>query len=137
MTSENRTELLINIRKTHPKNKSKQIPFKEGDAVRITRGKRLFEKGSTSNYGEEIFYIRKVKKTPQGYIYKLIDYDKEPITSIFYHYELVKAIEPQAYKIEKIIKTRINSSTKKKEYYVKWLGYPSKLNSWVQDVEPI
>lgn len=136
VSKDNITRVLINIRKSHPKNKAKQNPFKVGDTVRIARAKGVFEKGTTSNFSEEIFTIIKVKKTPQGYIYRLKDYDKEKITSIFYHYELVKAEEKSLYKVEKVIKSRINPSTKKKEYFVKWLGYPSKFNSWVQDVVP-
>lgn len=136
VTQENSTQVLLNIRKTHPVNHSKQKPFKVDDKVRIARAKGIFEKGATSNFSEEIFTINKVKKTPQGYVYRLKDYEGEDITSIFYHYELVKANETSLYKVEKIIKTRINPKTKKKEYFVKWFGYPSKFNSWVEDVLP-
>ena len=135
--AENTTEVLLNIRKTHKTNNAKQKPFKVGDKVHISRAKGHFEKGATSNFTEEIFSITKVKKTPQGYIYKLEDYDKEPLTSIFYQYELTLANEPSVYKIEKILKTRTNPTTKKKEYFVKWQGYPAKFNSWVQDVESL
>ncbi|XP_015795447.1 paramyosin-like [Tetranychus urticae] len=93
VTQENSTQVLLNIRKTHPVNHSKQKPFKVDDKVRIARAKGIFEKGATSNFSEEIFTINKVKKTPQGYVYRLKDYDGEDITSIFYHYELAKANE--------------------------------------------
>ena len=135
VNNENTTKVLLNIRKTHPRNYSKQKPLRVGDKVRITRGKGIFEKGATSNFTEEIFEIVKVKKTPQGYVYKLKDYDGEIITSIFYHYEVAKVNDDGLYKIEKVLKTRINPETKSKEYFVKWLGYPSKFNSWVQNVE--
>lgn len=136
VNEENSTQVLLNIRKSHPINTSKQKPFKVGDKVRIARAKGIFEKGATSNFSEEVFTVKKVKKTPQGHVYRLKDYDDEDITSIFYHYELVKANDISLYKVEKIIKSRINPQTKKKEYFVKWFGYPSKFNSWVQDVLP-
>ena len=131
----NEAQVLLNIRKTHPINKAKQKPYKIGDKVRISRYKNIFEKGDTKNFQTEIFEIKKVKKTPQGYIYKLQDYDGEDITSIFYQYELTPAKEPSLYKINEILKTRINPHTKKKEYFVSWLGYPDKFNQWVDNVE--
>uniref|UniRef100_A0A158P5N0 Uncharacterized protein n=1 Tax=Tetranychus urticae TaxID=32264 RepID=A0A158P5N0_TETUR len=106
----------VNIRKAQPINLKKQKPYKVGDTVRITRAKSIFEKGSTKNWTEEIFNIVKVKKTPQGYIYRLTDYDGEPITSVFYHDEVFAVKRPDLYKIEKIIKTRINPNTRKTEY---------------------
>ena len=33
------------------------------------------------------------------------------------------------YRVEKVISSRMRN--KRKEYYVKWLGYPDKFNSWV------
>lgn len=136
VTPDNETEILINIRKSHRKLESiRHKPFKVGDYVRITRAKTIFEKGTTTNWTEEIFKIIKVKKTPQGYIYKLEDFDSEPITSIFYHWELQLAEKPQVYRIEKILRQRTNPGTKRKEYLVKWLGYPEKFNSWVDNVE--
>lgn len=135
VNKENVKQVIINIRKSHPKVTSKQKPFKVDDLVYIARGKGIFEKGATRNFQEEIFKIVKVKKTPQGYIYKLTDLDDEPITSVFYHYELVKTEPKSTYKIEKILKFRINKETGEKEYFVKWLGYPSKFNSWTNYVE--
>lgn len=137
VNKDNLLNVLINIKKSHPRVKISYKPFKVGDKVRISRAKGIFEKGATSNFSEEIFTIRKVKKTPQGYIYRLKDFDGEDITSIFYHYELINAIEPTLYKIEKILRTRINPVTNKREYFVKWQGYSNKFNSWTQNVESL
>lgn len=135
VNNSNVKQVIINIRQSHPKVQLRQKPFKIGDYVYIARGKGIFEKGATRNFQEELFKIVKVKKTPQGYIYKLEDWDGEPITSIFYHYELVKTETKSTYKIDKILKTRINKKTGEKEYFVKWRGYPSKFNSWTNHVE--
>lgn len=132
----NRIEVLSNIRKSHPVVKDRRKPYSVGEKVRITRDKAKFEKGATSTFTEEIFKVKKVKKTPQGYIYRLTDYEGEPITSIFYHSQLVHAEEPDLLQV-KVLKTRTNPKTKKKEYFVKWIGYPDKFNSWVKDVESI
>ena len=132
---ENMSSVLVNIRKSHPQVRVGYSPFKVGSKVRISRAKGTFEKGSTSNFTQEIFTVRKVKKTPQGYVYRLKDWSGEEITSIFYQNELVHAVEPSLYKIEKILKTRVDKRTGVKEYFVKWLGYPNKFNSWIENVE--
>ena len=136
VNEDNHVEVLVNIRKTHKiASKKPKKQFREGDFVKIPRKKDKFEKGATSKWTEEIFKIAKSKKTPQKYIYKLVDYDGEPITSIFYPEEINKVKEPKIYKVEKVIRTRINPQSKKREYFVKWLGYPDKFNSWVSDLQ--
>ena len=116
------------------KNTRKQKPYKVGDEVRITSAKLMFEKGATEKWKEEIFKIAKVKHTPQGYVYRLVDWGDEPITSIFYHDELFPAKYPDLYKTS-VLKTRINPKTKRKECFVKYRGYPDKFNTWVDNVE--
>ena len=122
------------IFKGQKKNTNKQIPFKIGDTVRITTHKLIFEKDATKKWNEEVFKIVKVKQTPQGYVYRLIDWGDEPITSIFYQDELFPAKYPDLYKTT-VLKTRINPKTRKKEYFVKYRGYPDKFNAWVDNVE--
>lgn len=115
------------------KRKSKPT-FRKNDVVRIQRKKGDFEKGSTPNFTQEMFTISNVLNREGRVVYKLKDSVGEEITSIFYPEELVLVTShPEFYKIEKIIKCRENSKTGSREYLVKWLGYPSKFNSWVKD----
>ena len=66
--------------------------------------------------------------------YKIIDYDGESVEGSFYDKELQKVEKTDdVYKIEKILRTRRRAG--QKEYFVKWRGYPSKFNSWVNDVD--
>jgi transposase InsO family protein len=123
-----------NIFDGQEKSTRKQKPYKVGDGVRITSHKLVFEKDATAKWKEEIFKIAKVKHTPQGYVYRLVDWGDEPITSIFYHDELFPAKYPELYKTT-VLKTRINPKTKKKEYFVNYRGYPDKFNTWVDHVE--
>jgi hypothetical protein len=54
----------------------------------------------------------------------------EDIKGKFYEQELQKIEKTDdVYKIEKILKTRKRNG--RIEYFVKWLGYPEKFNSWV------
>ena len=99
--------------------------FSVGDEVRISRKKKVFEKGYTTRWTNEIFTIKEIRET-DPITYKLEDLEGEEIKGSFYAEELQKSKE-QIYKIEKIIKKKNGKS------YVKWKGYSDKFNSWVDD----
>ena len=113
------------------------IKLSIGDKVRISKFKRVFEKGYTPNWTREIFIIKKIiTSNPTTYIIK--DLDDEEIKGRFYEKELQKIYKyDEVFKIDEILETRINKKTKKKEYFVSWLGYPEKFNSWVNSIEHI
>ena len=100
--------------------------FSIGDRVRISKYKRkVFDKGYTPNWTEELFVIDKVLTT-RPLTYKIVDLTGEEIKGSFYEQELQKA-KQQTFRIEKIIRR----NNKKKIALVKWSGYPDKFNSWV------
>ena len=108
------------------------LKFKIDDYVRISKHKRLFEKGYTNNWRTEIFQIEKILfKNPVVYILK--DLNKETLDGKFYTEEIQKIYisDDKTYKIDQIIKTR--TKNKKKEYFVSWKGYPSTFNSWIKE----
>ena len=97
-----------------------------GDKVRISKYKRkVFDKGYTPNWTEEIFVIDKIIPT-KPVTYNIVDLMGEPITGSFYEQELQKA-KQQTFRIEKVIRR----DNKKKMALAKWSGYPDKLNSWL------
>ncbi len=78
-----------------------------------------------------MFTVSKVLKT-NPVTYKIKDFNDEEVTGIFYEQELVKFDkQDQDFEVEKILKTRIKNG--KKEYFIKWKGYPSSMNSWIPD----
>ena len=99
--------------------------FSVGDEVRITKKKKVFEKGYTTRWTNEIFTIKEIRET-DPITYKLEDLEGEEIKGTFYTEELQKTKE-QIYKIEKVIKKKNGRS------FVKWEGYDDKFNSWVAD----
>ena len=103
--------------------------FSVGDEVRITKKKKVFEKGYTTRWTEEIFTIKEIRET-NPITYKLEDLQGEEIKGTFYEPELQKT-EQQIYRIEKIIKKEKGKSL------VKWKGYPDKFNSWVDNKDLI
>ena len=69
----------------------------------------------------EIFTVSKIiPRNPP--VYKLKDYDGQELEGNFYNQELQKVIKSDDTYVRNIKYT---------QYYVKWLGYPNKFNSWV------
>ena len=103
--------------------------FQINDSVRISKVKRTFEKGYLPNWTEEIFTItERIPRQPP--VYRLKDYSGEIVEGVFYEAELQKVEKvDEVYHIEKVLNHRTRRG--KKEYYVKWKGYPDKFNSWV------
>lgn len=98
--------------------------FKAGDYVRISKHKTIFEKSSRANWTCEIFKIAKVQNTfPVTYL--LQDSHAHPIKGGFYQEELQRVKNPDVYLVEKILKRSGNKA------FVKWLGFPSTENSWI------
>ena len=106
---------------------SKQKPkFKVGDKVRISKYKRkVFDKGYTPNWTEEIFVVDKIQYT-DPITYKLKDLNNEEIKGSFYEQEMLKTAL-DVFRIEKVIR-RDNT---RKQALVKWKGYNNMFNSWV------
>jgi len=77
--------------------------FKEGDYVRISKYKHVFEKGYTPNWTTKIFGIRKVQNTfPTTYL--LEDLKGDPVQGGFYKQEIKKTKFPNTYLVENILK---------------------------------
>ncbi|KAL9965185.1 hypothetical protein ACROYT_G028950 [Oculina patagonica] len=100
--------------------------FKVGDKVRISKYKRkVFDKGYTPNWSEEMFVITKIQHT-NPITYKIKDLNDEEIKGSFYEPELLKA-KQDVFRIYKVIRR----DYKKKQALVKWKGYSDDFNSWI------
>ena len=106
---------------------SKQKPkFEIGDKVRISKYKRkVFDKGYTPNWTEEVFTIDKIRHT-NPITYKLKDLNNEEIQGSFYEPELLRA-KQDVFRIDKVFRR----DYKKKRALVKWKGYNDNFNSWI------
>lgn len=102
--------------------------FKVGDYVRISKYKHIFEKGYTPNWTTEIFKIRSVQNTyPVTFL--LEDYQGHEIQGGFYKEEIQRTRFPNTFLVEKVLKTKGDKA------YVKWLGFSSQHNSWINKSE--
>ena len=115
-------------------NRKPSEKFQVGDIVRLSKAKKVFDKGYLPNWTEEIFTISQVLRT-KPIQYKVQDYRNEEIQGSFYGAELQKVARPEVHAIERVIRTRRLKGVK--QYYVKWLGYGPEHNSWVDNIEDI
>ena len=104
--------------------KPKKPKFSTGDKVRLSKYKRrVFDKGYTPNWTEELFVIDKVMLT-KPVTYHIVDLLGEKVEGSFYEKELQK-VKQQTFRIEKVVRR----DNKKKKALVKWKGYSNKFNS--------
>ena len=96
----------------------KDPKFKVGDRVRISKYKNIFAKGYTPNWSEDVFVIKKVKNT----VIKVLN--GEEIIGKFYEKELQKT-NLEEFRIERVLKRKGD------KIYVKWNGYDSSFNGWI------
>ena len=77
--------------------------FSIGDKVRISKYKRkVFDKGYTPNWTEEVFVVDKINLT-KPVTYNILDLLGEKIEGSFYGKELQKA-KQQTFRIEKVVR---------------------------------
>ena len=97
---------------TDKETNDKDPKFKVGDHVRISKYKKIFAKGYTPNWSEEVFVIKKVKNTfPWTYV--INDFNGDDIMGTFYEKELQETSQEE-FKIEKVNKRKGD------KIYVKW-----------------
>ena len=105
----------------------------EGDTVRISKVKGIFEKGYLPNWSREEFFVDKINDKFVPSMVTLKDHKGETIEGNFYKDEVQKIArekDDDVYEVEKVIRQ------KRKDgeiwYFVKWLGYGNDFNSWVR-----
>ena len=101
----------------------KDPKFEVGDHVRISKYENIFAKGYTPNWSEEMFFVKKIKKTVP-WTYVITDLNGKEIVGSFYEKELKKTNQ-KVFRTEKVIKMKGD------KLYVKWKGYNNSFNSWI------
>ena len=93
--------------------------YKVDDKVKISKYKRVFDKGYTPNWTEEIFVFDKIQYT-NPITYKIKDLNGEEILGTFYDQELSRASQ-EVFRIENILKR----DKKTRESFCKMVRFPS------------
>ncbi len=104
--------------------------FKEGQTVRISKYKGIFDKGYLPNFTEEFFKIKHVS-IGRPTVYKLEDLKQEDVNGIFYESELspYNETEETTYNVEKVVGRKTIKG--KKYVLVKYKGWPDKFDEWL------
>jgi hypothetical protein len=106
--------------------------YKEGDAVRLAKPKRTFDKGYWPRFTDEIFIVKRaVKAKPNFYLLK--DHKGEEIFGRVYEPELAKTRidEETTYGVEEILGKRKRKG--QKQLLVKFVGY--KDPEWINEID--
>ncbi|XP_033759153.1 uncharacterized protein LOC117341414 [Pecten maximus] len=145
VTEENEAEVMLKL--YYPQTKKKKttrvkkevkkpklrsvFKFKVGDAVRISHLRQAFTRTFHGTFTGEIFTIAARFYKQNIPIYKLKDYNGREISGTVYESELQRVIDPESlqYRIERVLKKRLRN--RKKQLLVKWMGWPSDYNSWI------
>lgn len=130
VTPENEEQVwqkLYGEKEPYKKKKVKKV----GDWVRLSKSKRTFKKGYLPNWTEELFSIvRHIDGKPPLYIVQ--DYNGEELEGGFYAQELQKVDKvDNLYRVEAVVAKRKRGGVN--QVKVKWLGYPAKFNSWINE----
>ena len=100
---ENEKQVFANLYEDEIYLKPKKTKFSIGDEVRISKYKRrVFDKGYTPNWKEEVFVIDHVMMT-KPVTYNVVDLLGEKVEGSFYEKELQKA-KQQTFRIEKVVR---------------------------------
>lgn len=118
-----------------PSLKPSKFRYEINDIVRISLLKKTFEREYDKRWSDEYFIITGRFMKEKVPMYKLKDYNNDEIEGTFYEDEMKRICvdENEKYQVEKIIKTK--KVRGRKEYFVKWVGWPSKFNTWVSEVD--
>lgn len=116
---------LLNTVYNYSKEPVKKPKFSVGDYVRLSKYKHVFEKSYTANWGCEIFQIAQVNSDFNPVTYLVTDINNEKILGNFYAENLQRVKHWDGYLIEKVLKRKPG------KMYVKFLGFSSQHNAWV------
>lgn len=114
------------------KNEFKEPKFKEGDAVRITLPKQIFDKGYFPSRSDHIYEVAHRHKLDPEF-YELEDSSGKLVKGRFYRPEMVKTRKNAntTYRVEKVIRSR-KTKEGEREYLVTFIGYPKEYY-WIHE----
>ena len=109
------------------KKKKKKSDLKVGDRVRLNKKHRPFKKAYLPGWTEEVFIITRVDLDGNVPTYRITEWDDTPIKGTFYAQDLQKVVvtDDDLFRIDSVVRR------KKDKVLVRWKGWPSKYDSWI------
>ena len=105
--------------------------------MRVSFIRKAFQREYDELWSRELFVVNGRFVSDGIPQYRLKDYAGEVVSGTFYQNQLKKAYEQASYFIEKVIRTRTRAG--QKQMLVRWKGWPSKFDSWVnaEDIDDL
>jgi hypothetical protein len=99
--------------------------------IRLSHLKKVFNRYYQEKWTEENFKVESRKLRQGIHVYKIVDYEDDPVQGTFYEPELqrVRKDVNSLFRVKKILRKRRRNG--QREVFVKWLGWPKKFNSWI------
>lgn len=112
--------------------KHKKYKFQVGNQVRISHLKYVFQRDWHQKWTEEYFVVTQRLRKGKKNLYRLKDLLDEEIDGLFYESELHRIQKPEknVTRVDKVVRRRTRKG--KREVLVKWSGWPSKFNAWIE-----
>ncbi len=104
-----------------------------GDLVRVSFLRRAFQREYDERWSRELFVVNERFMSDSIPQYRLKDYAGEVVSGVFYQEQLKKAYEQDRYLVETVLRSRKRMGHK--ELLVRWRGWPSKYDSWVDETD--
>ena len=111
--------------------RSKKPKYKIGQYVRVAK-RGVFKRSFDEQFDVDFYIIHDIKKNLPFPMYVLRDTNGVVQSDLYYEEEITPFTpEGDVWKVEKVLRRRKRG--RKKESYVKWLGFPEQHNSWIDD----
>ena len=130
-----RAEQQQRLQKTRPQH---HYDIKVGDRVRLSKVKGVFARGYLPQWTEEFFVVDSIDQRHYPTTYRLRDAKNELIEGSFYREEIQPIQLSRSSRDDHDAEFMVERVLKRQRWHgerwalVKWLGYPTSMNSWVR-----
>ena len=125
-----------NLRYTKLVAKRKKPKHSVGDRVLVkSLPSNRFHRGYDRSFGDEQFEIVEVKTNMPVPMYILKSLDKGDVIEGGFYAEELQVVKGNVYKVESVLRRRTLRG--KKQIFVKWLGWDSSHNQWIDEDEVV
>ena len=111
----------------------RDFKYKVGDLVRVSFLRRAFQREYDERWSRELFVVNQRFMSDSIPQYRLKDYAGEVVSGVFYQEQLKKAYDQDRYLVETVLRSRKRRG--QKQLLVRWRGWPSKYDSWVDETD--
>ena len=138
-TNSKTTSPLNSVSKKHKIRGKNIYKYKVGDLVRVSFIRKTFQREYDERWSRELFVVNDRFISDGISQYRLKDYAGEVVSGTFYQNRLKKAYEQATYFVEKVLRTRTRTRAGQKQKLLRWKGWPSKFDSWVnaEDIDDL